>query len=173
MGELEDYFPFITIKGEWKICEEEDWDLEIFNDGYWCHDFWVGLLWQAYKVTKAAKFKRKAFELCKMIEPRKDSNKTHDLGFLFNPSFCIGYDITKDNHLKSVGLTAADSLLSRFNDKIDAITVFGNPEKSGITAIDTMIIYRYYGVYMKKVESRAIMRQLKNMLSQQCNILLE
>jgi unsaturated chondroitin disaccharide hydrolase len=36
-------------------------------------------------------------------------------------------------------LTAADSLLSRFNDKIGAITVSGDPQESGLTAIDTMM----------------------------------
>jgi unsaturated chondroitin disaccharide hydrolase len=66
-------------------------------------------------------------------------HKIHDLGFLFYPSFCIGYGITKDNYLKSAALTAADSLLSRFNDKNSAITVSGDPKESGLTAIDTMM----------------------------------
>lgn len=33
----------------------------------------------------------------------------------------------------------ADWLLSRFNDEINAITVLGEPEKSGLTGIDTMM----------------------------------
>jgi unsaturated chondroitin disaccharide hydrolase len=139
MGELKDRFSFVTVNGKWEICKEEDWNLNIFSDGYWCNGFWIGMLWLAYKVTKNDKFKMKAYELCRLIEPRKDSNKTHDLGFLFYPSFCVGYEITKDEHLKSVALTAADSLLSRFNDKISAITVSGESDKSGLTAIDTMM----------------------------------
>ena len=139
MEELKDSFPFVTTNRKWKICKEEDWDLNIFSNGYWCNGFWVGMLWLAYKVTKNEKFTRKAYELCKLIEPRKSSNKTHDLGFLFYPSFCIGYEITKDNYLKNVALDAANSLLSRFNDKIKAIIVLGEPEKSGLTAIDTMM----------------------------------
>lgn len=139
MEVLKDSFPFVTVNGKWEICKEEDWDLEIFSDGYWCNGFWIGMLWQAYKVTNEDKFKRKAYELCKLIEPRKSSNKIHDLGFLFYPSFCVGYELTKDEHLMSVALTAADSLLSIFNDKIDAITVLGETEKSGLTAIDTMM----------------------------------
>jgi len=139
MGELKDSFPFVTVNGKWELCKEEDWDLNIFSNGYWCNGFWIGILWLAYKVTKNDKFKRKAYELCKLIESRKKSNKTHDLGFLFYPSFCVGYVITKDEYLKSVALTAADSLLSRFNDKIDVITAFGDPKESGRTGIDTMM----------------------------------
>ena len=136
---LKSLFPFITVNGKWAICKDEDRDLEIFSDGYWCNGFWIGMLWLAYKITKNDKFKRKAYELCKLIESRKNSTKTHDLGFLFHPSFCVGYDITKDNYLKNVALTAADSLLSRFNDKNGAITVSGDPKESGLTAIDTMM----------------------------------
>jgi len=139
MGKLKDSFPFVTVNGKWELCDDEDWDLNIFRDGYWCNGFWIGMLWLAYKVTKEDKFRSRAYELCKLIEPRKNSNKTHDLGFLFYPSFCVGYDIMKDSHLKSVALTAADKLLSRFNRKIGAITVSGDLEKSGLTAVDTMM----------------------------------
>lgn len=139
MEELKDSFPFVTVNGKWAICKEEDWDLETFADGYWCNGFWIGMLWLAYKVTKNDKFKMKAYELCKLIESRKNSNKTHDLGFLFYPSFCVGYEVTKDNYLKNIALDAANSLLSRFNDKISAITVSGDPQESSLTAIDTMM----------------------------------
>lgn len=139
MEVLRDSFPFVTVNGKWEICRDEDWDLNILSNGYWCNGFWIGMLWLAYKVTKNDKFERRAYELCKLIESRKNSNKTRDLGFLFYPSFCIGYEITKDEHLRNVALTAADSLLSRFNDKLNAITVLGEPEKSGLTAIDTMM----------------------------------
>ena len=139
MEELKDSFSFVTVNGKWAICKEEDWDLNIFSDGYWCNGFWTGMLWLAYKVTKNDKFKKKAYELCKLIESRKNSNKTHDLGFLFSPSFCVGYEITKDNYLKNIALDAANSLLSRFNDKISAITVSGDLQGSGLTAIDTMM----------------------------------
>ncbi len=137
--ELKDYFPFITVNGKWEICKEEDWDLNIFSDGYWCNGFWIGMLWLAYKVIKNDKIKMKSYELCKLIESQKNSNKTHDLGFLFYTSFCVGYEIKKDEYLRSVALTAADSLLSRFNDKIGAITVSGDPKESGLTDIDTVM----------------------------------
>lgn len=139
MDVLKDSFPFVTINGKWELCKEEDWDLNIFKDGYWCNGFWIGMLWLAYRLTKKDKFKKRAYVLCRLIEPRKNSNKIHDLGFLFYPSFCVGYEVVKDEYLKSVGLTAADSLLSRFNDKIGAITISGELDKSGLIAIDTMM----------------------------------
>ena len=36
MGKLKDSFPFVTVNGKWAICKEEDWDLNIFREGYWC-----------------------------------------------------------------------------------------------------------------------------------------
>lgn len=137
--DLKDSFPFVTVKGKWEICNDEDWDLNIFGNGYWCNGFWIGLLWLAYRHTKNEKFKKKAYELCGLIEQRKNSNNVHDLGFLFYPSFCVGYDITGDDNLKEVAMTAADSLLSRFNDNIGAITISGDPKKRGLTAIDMMM----------------------------------
>lgn len=152
---LKDSFPFVTVDGKWKVCIEEDWDLETFADGYWCNGFWIGMLWMAYKVTKNTKFKRKAYELCMLIEARKNSNKTHDLGFLFHPSFCVGYEITKDEYLRSVALAAADSLFSRFNDKISGITVSGYQKESGLTAIDTMMnLPLLWWVYEKTGDKR-------------------
>lgn len=136
---LKDSFPFVTVNGKWELCKDEDWDSEIFSDGYWCNGFWIGMLWQAFNITKNDKFKKKAYELCKLIESRKSNNKIHDLGFFFYPSFCVGYEITKDEYLKSVALTAADSLLSRFNDTIGAITISGDTKENGLTAIDTMM----------------------------------
>ena len=56
MEELKDSFPFVTVNGKWEICKEEDWDSNIFNDGYWCNGLWIGMLWLAYKVTKKDKF---------------------------------------------------------------------------------------------------------------------
>jgi hypothetical protein len=75
MAVLRDSFSFVTVNGKWELCKEEEWDLEIFSNGYWCNGFWIGMLWLAYKVTKKDKFKSKAYELCKLIEPRKNSNK--------------------------------------------------------------------------------------------------
>jgi hypothetical protein len=59
MEDLKDFFPFVTVKGRWEICKDEDWDLDSFKDGYWCNGFWIGLLWLAYKHTKNDKFKEK------------------------------------------------------------------------------------------------------------------
>jgi hypothetical protein len=44
MVDLKDSFSFVTVKGRWELCKEEDWDLNIFSDGYWCNGFWIGML---------------------------------------------------------------------------------------------------------------------------------
>jgi hypothetical protein len=30
---LKDSFPFVTVNGKWELCEDEDWDFDIFKDG--------------------------------------------------------------------------------------------------------------------------------------------
>ena len=48
MKELKDSFPFVTFNENWELCKGEDWDLNIFREGYWCNGFWIGMLWLGY-----------------------------------------------------------------------------------------------------------------------------
>lgn len=65
-----------------------DIDVKVF--GLVCFGWHIGL-------RKRISLEIKHTKLCKLVEPRKNSNQTHDLGFVFYPSFCIGYDVTKMN----------------------------------------------------------------------------
>lgn len=123
-------FPHITKNGKWVTTE----------DGDWTGGFWIGLLWLSYKITGDGGYKKEAYNWLKKLESRKN-DKTFDLGFLFYPSFVLGYKITSDEHLRKVALEAADTLASLFNEKsgfvYNEITI--NGKKAGRTIIDVMM----------------------------------
>ncbi|MCK4339475.1 MAG: glycoside hydrolase family 88 protein, partial [Candidatus Cloacimonetes bacterium] len=99
-------FPHITENGKWVTT----------SDGYWTGGFWVGLLWFSYKISGDEKYKKLAYNWLKKLGKRKN-DRTFELGFLFYPSFVLGYEITKDDYLRKIALEAADTLLMLFNKK--------------------------------------------------------
>jgi len=123
-------FPHITDNGKWQTTEK----------GYWTGGFWVGLLWHAYKISGDEKYKESAYNWLKRLEGRKN-DRTFDLGFLFYPSFVVGYEITKDSSLRRIALEAANNLSMLFHEKsgfvYHEITI--NGEKAGRTIIDVMM----------------------------------
>lgn len=125
-------FPYITENGKWVTT----------TNGYWTGGFWVGVLWLSYKISSDKKYKKLAYNWLKLLEKRKnDKNMLFDLGFMFFPSFVLGYKITNDNYLKRVALEAADTLSIFFNESsgfvCHEITI--NGKKAGRTIIDVMM----------------------------------
>ena len=123
-------FPHITENGKWVTTE----------DGYWTGGFWVGLLWHAYKVSGDEKYKSKAYKWAKKLESRKN-DRTFDLGFLFYPSFVLGYEITKDSSLRNIALEAANILSTLFHEKAGFVyhEIKLNDRRAGRTIIDVMM----------------------------------
>jgi len=122
-------FPNITNNGNW----------ETTKDAFWTGGFWIGLLWWMYKSSGDKIFKEKAYYWLDLLEKRKKS-KTFDLGFLFYPSYVLGYKITQDKHLKEIALEAADTLLTTYNEKMHFMydEKIINDEKYGEIIIDIM-----------------------------------
>jgi Glycosyl Hydrolase Family 88. len=64
------------------------------------------------------------------IEEMKNFKGTHDLGFILNCSFGKAYELIGERSYKDVNLRAAQSLISRYSDKIKAIRSWDwNPKK--------------------------------------------
>ncbi|NQE54219.1 hypothetical protein C5S29_11550 [ANME-1 cluster archaeon GoMg3.2] len=125
-------FPYITENGKWSTTK----------DGYWTGGFWIGLLWFSYKTSGDEKYRNLAYNWLKLLEKRKnDKNMLFDLGFMFFPSFVLGYKITNDNYLKGVALEAADTLSMFFNERSGFICheITINGKKAGRTIIDVMM----------------------------------
>jgi len=123
-------FPHISKGGKWQTT----------SNGYWTGGFWVGLLWLCYQLSRAEKYLNWAYEWLKRLERRRH-DKTCDLGFLFYPSFVLGYQITHDESLRKVALEAADTLCGLFHLKAGLVynEIDFEEKKAGRTAIDTMM----------------------------------
>jgi len=120
-------FLHITEKGKWVTTE----------NGYWTGGFWIGLLWFSYEITDDEKYKNKAYKWAKKLESRRN-DRTFDLGFLFYPSFVLGYKRTEDKYLRKMALEAANTLLTLSHGK--AGFIYNKiDEKKGRTIIDVMM----------------------------------
>ncbi len=87
----------------------------------WTEGFFPGSCWYLYESTGDPLWKDGAVLLQKQIESHKFRTDNHDLGFVFNCSFGNGLKITKDEVYKDVLVTAANSLITRFNEKVGCI----------------------------------------------------
>ncbi len=123
-------FPHITKNGKWTTTK----------DGYWTGGFWVGLLWLCYKITKDKKYKELAYSWAERLKGRR-FDKTFDLGFLFYPSFVLGYKFTGDENLGRISLDAAKTLSTLVHKKSKFVycVTYLNGEKVGRTIIDVMM----------------------------------
>ncbi|TXG38418.1 glycoside hydrolase family 88 protein [Seonamhaeicola maritimus] len=87
----------------------------------WTEGFFPGSLWYLYEETKDEKWKAAAEKFQALFEDHKYKTTNHDLGFIFNCSYGNGYRLTKNEAFKDVMITAADSLLTRFNPNVGCI----------------------------------------------------
>jgi unsaturated chondroitin disaccharide hydrolase len=123
-------FPHTTDRGKWKQSRH----------GRWTAGFWIGLLWLSYLSTGESNWRNKAEEWARRLECRKYDHFTHDMGFLFQPSFVRGYSATGDEYFRNVALCACSSLASRYNPVgrfIPAWDVSEDQIFSGRTIVDT------------------------------------
>ncbi|MFT4040734.1 MAG: glycoside hydrolase family 88 protein [Thermomicrobiales bacterium] len=125
-----DGFPYWTAQGRW-LTEER---------GRWTGGHWLGIIWMAYLRTGDPALLEAAYAWSRRLAPRQHDTTTHDIGFLFYPSFVRGYRITGDPYFRDAALTAAASLATRFNPAggyLQAWDDAGKPENRGRTIIDT------------------------------------
>lgn len=74
--------------------------------GRWVGGHWVGLLWLAYASTNDPSFATAAREWGSSLLPQLNDQADHDLGFLFELGFILGYQLTGDSKLKPPALQA-------------------------------------------------------------------
>ena len=87
----------------------------------WTEGFFPGSCWYLFEETKDKKWKKAAEKFQDMFQEHKYKTTNHDLGFIFNCSFGNGFRLTKNKAFKEVMITAADSLLTRFNPVVGCI----------------------------------------------------
>jgi unsaturated chondroitin disaccharide hydrolase len=127
-----DGFPHSTRAGRWRTSEH----------GRWTAGHWVGIIWLAYLWSGDEQFKAEAYRWARRLEPRKTDTTTHDMGFLFYPSFVRGYRLTGDRYFRDAAVEAANSLTTRFHPVggyIQAWEESEDPAHAGRAIVDTMM----------------------------------
>lgn len=131
LGRL-DAFPHTTRHGCWRTSAH----------GRWTAGHWIGIIWLAYLHAGDADLRDAAYRWAERLEPRKHDTTTHDMGFLFYPSFVRGYRITGDRYFRDVAIEAAHALASRFHtpgNYIQAWDESEDPVHRGRTIVDTVM----------------------------------
>ena len=104
-----DYFPMYTEGGKWAHSGEA-WT-------NWCEGFLGGMLWIFYQRTRDSWWREKAEHYSRLIEERKTDRRIHDLGFLFWSTWKRWYDVSGEQGVKDVVITAGQTMGLRFKEK--------------------------------------------------------
>lgn len=95
----------------------------------WTASFWTGMLWLAYEVTDAEKYREAAEKQILSFKHRLDNDicmDTHDIGFLYTLSCVAGWKLTGSQVARDTALRAADRLMERYFEKAGIIQAWGN-----------------------------------------------
>jgi unsaturated chondroitin disaccharide hydrolase len=134
-------FPYATKNGKWQTVSASDAGFMPAH-GSWTVGFTPGLLWLAYRLTGDQRYVDAALERCARFTHRKRDSTTHDIGFVFAPSFIEGYRLTGEPWLREAALEAATTLAARYNEQGKFLRAWGpldSSERAGETTIDAMM----------------------------------
>ncbi|MFG2881248.1 glucuronyl hydrolase [Streptomyces sp. NPDC048297] len=112
------------------------------QNGDWVGGFWPGTLWMAWLHSGDDTFRTLALDSAKKLSPRQYDTSTHDLGFLFYPSWVTAWRLTGDDSWRAGAVRAADSLIRRYNPNGHFIRAWGaldDPGNAGRVIMDTMM----------------------------------
>lgn len=87
----------------------------------WTSGFPAGSFWILYEHTGDPSWLETARTWTSALDSQKTRTSDHDIGFIINNTFGRGYRLTGDEAYRSVVLTAAGSLATRYSDTVKAI----------------------------------------------------
>jgi unsaturated chondroitin disaccharide hydrolase len=145
-------FPHFTVEDRWELLDVDRVSRLLdsrYEHGNWTAGFSIGLLWlnalnsEGIPSNDGESAARTARRRLEVLATRADDHTTHDLGFLFYPSYAFGQLL---GHLNSddvkPALQAARQLASRYNPRTQLLQAFGpigHRELAGTSTIDTMM----------------------------------
>jgi hypothetical protein len=148
---VENVLSFEHVEKIWKIAQEKvelgklpyrtepkGHDYIYTDPSWWSSGFFPGSLWIIYeRVVEHSIYgnnlsKDQLLEYCKTwqakVESQKHNKCTHDIGFLIMPSFGREYDLERSESSKNVIITAANSLITRWNEKVGLLRSWDSVE---------------------------------------------
>ncbi len=105
----------------------------------WTAGFFPGCLWYLFEMTGDPHWKNEAFQRTLPLKLLSFNRSTHDLGFILNNSFGKAINHSKDTILEWTLINAANSLITRYNDKVGCIKSFDSDSYSFPVIIDNMM----------------------------------
>lgn len=105
----------------------------------WCSGFFAGTLWQMYDYTHDPYWRQQAVSYTWPIEDCKYNSGTHDLGFMIGDSFGKAWELTGEKSYLDVMLTAANTLITRFNPTVGCIRSWDGNNWKFPVIIDNMM----------------------------------
>ena len=122
-----------------KTTSNKDGSLVTANSDWWTAGFYPGTNWYLYEYTKDPVFKAEALKRMELVKKEQYNTHTHDLGFMMYCSFGNALRITKDTAYKSILLTSAHSLSTRFNPTVGCIKSWDHGTWKFPVIIDNMM----------------------------------
>ncbi|MCR5133197.1 MAG: glycoside hydrolase family 88 protein, partial [Bacteroidales bacterium] len=84
----------------------------------WTSGFFPGILWELYGLTGDSTYRSQARKFTGMLSSVPEMKNTHDLGFMVFCSYGHQYAADRDEESKKAIIKAAESLYSRYDEKI-------------------------------------------------------
>jgi unsaturated chondroitin disaccharide hydrolase len=114
------FYPMFTQGGKWKH-DKPAWTR-------WCDGFLPGMMWIFARRTGDPFWREQAEAYSRDLEERKHDRDVHDLGFVFWSTYKRWFDLTGDEALNDVVVTAGTTMRYRFNEKGRYLRSFVAPE---------------------------------------------
>lgn len=95
--------------------------LKTSDYSWWCSGFFPGELWYLYEYNPTPEMKKYAEMYTDRVEEVKHITYSHDVGFMLYCSYGNGYRLTGKPEYKDVMLTGANSLATRYDERVGAI----------------------------------------------------
>jgi unsaturated chondroitin disaccharide hydrolase len=111
----------------------------------WTTGFWAGMIWLAYELTGANKYKTAGEIHVERFADRLEHNVDvdhHDIGFLYSLSCVAPWRLNANQLARDTALRAADQLMTCYLDKPGVLQAWGrldDPEQRGRTIIDSLM----------------------------------
>jgi len=106
---------------------------------WWCSGFYPGTLLLLFEYTHDDSLKQEALRKLQLLEKEKFNKGTHDLGFMMYCSFGNALRLFHDSAYKSVLVTSAASLLTRYNVNTQTIKSWDHGKWQFPVIIDNMM----------------------------------
>jgi hypothetical protein len=99
----------------------EDGSIRLIKSEDWTSGFYPGTLWLIYKYSRNKDIGNAAAEWTEFIKKEQFNANDHDIGFKIMCSVGQAYSIEKTEVQKEIIIQSAETLISRFDEKIGAI----------------------------------------------------